>query len=155
MKYKFFSIPVLAGESFEKELNGFLAARRIISVKRELVSRDKDVFWAFCIEYMDGESLSTGLAKKPKIDYRAVLSAEDFAVYSKLRDLRKTLAEKEAVQLFHIFTNEQLAEIVRQKPASRTALGGIKGVGEGTLDKYAEPFLELLKSLGFENETEG
>jgi hypothetical protein len=56
-------------------------------------------------------------------DYREVLSPEEFVVFSKLREVRKQFAEKESVPAYTIFTNEQLAEMVRVLPDSATALG--------------------------------
>jgi hypothetical protein len=49
------------------------------------------------------------------VDYKEVLNEADFAVFSRLRDLRKVIAEKEAVPAYAIFTNEQLAAMVTGK----------------------------------------
>ena len=39
-----------------------------------------------------------------RVDYREVLSAEQFEVFSKLREVRKEVAEREAVAVYAIFT---------------------------------------------------
>jgi hypothetical protein len=49
------------------------------------------------------------------VDYKEVMNEADFAVFSRLRDLRKVIAEKEAVPAYAIFTNEQLAAMVTGK----------------------------------------
>ena len=67
------------------------------------------------MEFLDG---SFGVADKaraatgPKIDYKEVLNEVDFAVFARLRDLRKVISDKEAIPAYSIFTNEQLAAMV-------------------------------------------
>jgi superfamily II DNA helicase RecQ len=53
--------------------------------------------------------------KKGRIDYREILPSEDFLVFVKLRDLRKQMAQAEAAPVYTIFTNDQLAEMVRRR----------------------------------------
>ena len=73
---------------------------------------------------------------KNKIDYKDVLKPEEFAVFAKLRDLRKQIAQAEAVPVYTIFTNEQLADMVRAKVTTRAGLGKIDGIGEARVEKY-------------------
>ena len=84
---------------------------------------------------MEGRTVG-GVAAVGKVDYREVLSAEDFAVFSKLREVRKGLAEKEGVPPYTIFTNEQFATVVRQKVTTKAALEKVEGVGAARLEKY-------------------
>ena len=67
----------------------------------------------------------------PKVDYKEVLKPEEFEVFSRLRDWRKTVAEQEGVPVYVVFTNEQLAEMVRKRVASKAELGGIEGRTRG------------------------
>ena len=64
-----------------------------------------------------GGSAAPGEARG-KVDYREVLSPEQFAAFVKLRALRQAIAKDEAVPVYVIFTNEQLAAMV-QKGARR------------------------------------
>jgi len=50
---------------------------------------------------------------KVKVDYCKILSEVDFVNYVKLRDFRKVLAEQSGVPPYVVFTNEQLADMVR------------------------------------------
>lgn len=84
---------------------------------------------------------------KKSIDYREVLSAEDFAVYAKLRDLRKQLAERDGVPPYAVFTNEQLAAIVQGRVDNLTALKAIDGIGDARVEKYGLSVLTLLQGL--------
>jgi superfamily II DNA helicase RecQ len=83
----------------------------------------------------------------PKVDYKEVLSSEDFAVFAKLRDLRKVISEKEAVPAYSIFTNEQLAAMVTGKVDTLAAMGTIPGVGAARIDKYGAAFLAALNNV--------
>jgi superfamily II DNA helicase RecQ len=149
MPFEFIQIPANGQGSAKEELNKLLRGGRIASVRKEFVSNGEDSFWAFCIEFLDG---SLGMDKGrsgggPKVDYKEVLSSEDFAVFAKLRDLRKIISEKEAVPAYSIFTNEQLAAMVTGKVDTLTAMGTIPGVGAARIDKYGAAFLAALNNV--------
>jgi superfamily II DNA helicase RecQ len=149
MPFEFIQIPANGQGSAKEELNKLLRGGRIASVRKEFVPNGEDSFWAFCIEFLDGV-LGTDKGRSgsaPKVDYKEVLSAEDFAVFSKLRDLRKALAEKEAIPAYSIFTNEQLAAMVTGKVESQAALAKIEGIGAARIEKYGAAFLTVLKNV--------
>ena len=109
MPFEFIQVPANGQGSAKEELNKLLRNGRIASVKKEFVSNGEDSFWAFCIEFLDGV-LGTDKVRSgsgPKVDYKEVLSAEDFSVFSKLRDLRKALSDKEAIPAYSIFRFQQ------------------------------------------------
>jgi superfamily II DNA helicase RecQ len=83
---------------------------------------------------------------KSRVDYRDVLNENDFAVFAKLRSLRKRIAEQEGVPVYAVFTNEQLAAMVQKKVLTQNAFGTIDGVGKMRLEKYAESFLKILRN---------
>ena len=89
--------------------------------------------------------------RKGKIDYREVFNEPDFALFARLRNLRKTLAEQEGVPAYALFTNEQLAAMVHQRVTSKAALSAIDGVGTARIDKYGEAFLALLRQQASAN----
>ena len=66
---------------------------------------------------------------RAKTDYKEILSEPDFAIFAKLRDVRKAIAQSEAVPVYTIFTNEQLAQMVTSKATTRAALAKIDGLG--------------------------
>ena len=73
----------------------------------------------------------------------------------KLRDLRKQLAQAEAVPVYTIFTNDQLAEMVRRRLNTVADLQTIVGVGEARVSKYGPAFLTALQAAGGNRETSG
>lgn len=112
MQLKVFAVPAQGGEELVEEMNKFLRAHRVLSIEKRLVEQG-GAYWSFCVEYLErgGEGGGPGTADRAKrgVDYKEILSTEDFAVFAKLRDLRKEMAEKEGVPPYAVFTNEQLA----------------------------------------------
>ena len=149
MSFKFFTIPIQNYGQAEEELNAFLLSHKVLAVDRRWVDQGANSFWSFCVDYLDGGgSRGTGARQqkeREKVDYREVLTPEEFAVYAKLRELRKEVSEAEAVPVYTIFTNEQLAQMVRTKVTTKSALEGIAGVGEARIEKYGPRILELLQ----------
>ena len=147
MLVRFFAIPIQGGDEAAEELNQFLGAHRIVAIDRQFVEDGPDSVWALCVTYVQASNRPQ-TAKRGKIDYREVLSEPDFAVFAKLRALRKTLADKEGVPAYALFTNEQLAEMVQRRVRTVGALREIAGVGEARVDKYGEDFLAILRADG-------
>ncbi len=151
MAYRFFLVPVRDRGAAEEELNRFLRGHRVLSVDRRWVDQGTESYWSFCVDYLETASSSgSSSAQAPgeargKVDYREVLSPEQFAVFVKLRTLRQVISKEEAVPVYVVFTNEQLAAMVRKGPASKADLGRIDGVGEARIQKYGDRFLECLK----------
>lgn len=148
MQFEVFTVPAGGGEAMA-ELNRFLGSHRVIGVEKHLVTVvGSGPVWVFCVEYLQGYGVErrvgsggTGVAK---VDYREVLDAADFAVFSRLREVRKAMAEKEGVPPYTIFTNEQLASMVRQRVSTKSALEKIEGIGAARIEKYGAAVIETL-----------
>jgi superfamily II DNA helicase RecQ len=154
MAYRLFVVPIREAGSATAELNGFLRSHRVLAVDRRWVEQGSDSFWSFCIDYLEsgpgaGGSPSggknNGAAGRNKVDYREVLSPEDFAVYARLRQMRQDIAQKEAVPVYTVFTNEQLAQMVKGRVTTKAALEKIAGLGDARIEKYGERVLETLR----------
>lgn len=145
MQLKAFTIPIHDSGGALDEVNTFLRANRVLAVDRHFVQDGANSVWAICVSYL-GEANRPQAAggKRPKVDYREVLSTADFAVFARLRNLRKELAEREGVPAYALFTNEQLAEMVQRHVGSLTELKEIEGVGDARAAKYGTAFLALL-----------
>jgi len=158
MALKFFQVPIREFQAVEAELNAFLRAHRVLSVDRRWVDLGQDSFWAICIDYLDGE-ISARLDTRNKgraKDYKELLSPEDFVAFVKLRDLRKEVAQAEAVPVYTIFTNEQLAGMVQGRVQSKSDMESIAGVGDARIEKYGTRFLACLQEIWAKaNETSG
>jgi superfamily II DNA helicase RecQ len=151
MSFRTFRIPVSNPEPFEGPMNAFLRSHRVLKVERHFVADGEHSFWTFCVDFMDGpggtSSGSSSGGGKSKIDYREVLKPDEFALFSRLRELRKELAATESVPVYVVFTNEQLAQFVQRRVTTREALEQIDGVGGARLEKYGQQLLDCLSQL--------
>lgn len=148
MKLKFFKIPVSDSVILETEVNMFITQHRITHIEKQFVVDGANSFWSICVTWLDSEgALADNMARrKNKIDYKDLLNEADFLIYSKLRELRKVIAEREATPVYNIFTNEQLAAIVQQRIVTKTALLTIEGIGQARAEKYSKAFLDCMNA---------
>ena len=98
MAYRFIQIPVRDSGAAEEELNRFLRGHRVLSVERRWVDLGMESYWSFCVDYLERPAPSApgSPARAPgeprgKVDYREVLSPEQFGAFVKLRALRPLL----------------------------------------------------------------
>lgn len=146
MQYKFFNIPARNPAEAEEELNKFLRAHRVVAVHRNFLPDGEASCWCCCVEYLVSGG-STGPAfqheARGKVDYRELLSDEEFRRFTVLRECRKALAVEDAVPAYAIFIDEQLAEIAKLHEITPAGLKTINGVGEKKVEKYAERLIRL------------
>jgi superfamily II DNA helicase RecQ len=146
MKLRFFTVPVWGEGTEEETLNQFLAQHRILNIEKHMVQNGAASVWTVGVSYAEAGNAgpATG-TKKSKVDYREVLNPEDFAVFAQLRELRKTMSEKDGVPPYAIFTNDQLAELVKRRVSTPAAMREIDGIGDSRVEKYSSPFLAVLQ----------
>lgn len=155
MSLHFFAIPALEPVGAQEEFNRFCTGHRVVSVECQFVSAGRESFWALCATVASGPGPLPEALKAPeqrgggrnKVDYRELLNYVDFAPYADLRAWRKTAAEQEGVPVYAVFSNDQLAEIVRRRVDSATALAAIEGVGPARVDRYGTAVLERLRQF--------
>jgi superfamily II DNA helicase RecQ len=151
MPFRIFLIPVLYGEDATEELNAFIASHRVAHIERKWIDQGTQSAWAFCVEYL---LASPALSSNPRsqlsrnrIDYKTILSPDEFTIFSLLRELRKELSQQEGVPVFALFNNEQLAQMVQRRCSSKADLLGIEGIGEAKVEKYSEKLLATLSTF--------
>lgn len=66
-------------------------------------------------------------------------------LFSKLRSLRKTIADREKIPPYRVFADSTLREMAVRLPVTKAELLQVKGVGEKKLDTYGEGFLDVLQ----------
>ena len=145
MPYQLFQYP-LPGPPDLADLNAWLAGHRIVSVNQHVVAAPGGALLVFVVQSVEAGPARAGAPSGParKIDYKEELSAEDFALFSRLREARKMIAEAEGVPVYAVLTNEQLAEIAKRRPTSLSALSLIEGLGKARLEKHGSRLLALL-----------
>ncbi|MCD8381495.1 MAG: DNA helicase RecQ [Clostridiales bacterium] len=72
--------------------------------------------------------------------------SSDSPLFPVLREVRARLAKAESVPAFIIFNDATLRELCRVQPRNRTEFLQVKGVGEKKAEKYAAPFLEVIRT---------
>ncbi len=123
-----------------EELNSFLRGHRVLSVDREF----QEGLWHFCVCSQSIDRAGQTMAPGAKVDYRQILDSSTFTLFSKLRELRKALAEKEGLPPYAVLTNEQMAEVARRRPVTVEALREIPGVGESRVERYGAAFYAVI-----------
>ncbi|MNC24149.1 ATP-dependent DNA helicase RecQ [compost metagenome] len=69
----------------------------------------------------------------------------DEALFDKLRQLRRSFAERERVPPFTIFHDATLRDMCVRLPESEEEMLAVKGVGKHKFDKYGNAFLEEIR----------
>jgi superfamily II DNA helicase RecQ len=151
MQIKTFTVPIMLGEQVEEEMNRFLRGHRVVDIASQLVSDGHGSYWCFCIRYLDRASYPPGPENQGKVDYRKVLDEPTFKRFALLREVRKELAQEDAVPAFAILTDEELAGVAKLAEPTVANLQSIKGIGEKKAAKYGEKLIDLfLKRLKHE-----
>lgn len=149
MAYAFFRVSSADPEATSEELNRFIASHAVIRVERQFHAAQADGFWSFCIEYRPRQKALPPAAKsKDESDYRELLTAEEFAVFSRLRELRREIANRDGIQLYMVASNAQFAEMSRLSVAGKIDLKAIEGFGGARVRKYAAEILQVLRAVG-------
>ena len=151
MKHKFFTIPIFNSEPAESDLNQFCGRHRIVDIDKHYDAGNSA--WVFCVTWLSVEGALTPASKssidikKPKVDYKEILSSEAFEQFCQLRNIRTIVAEREGIAVYNIFTNEQLCAMLEQKITNKAELLKLEGVGQTRAEKYSEPFFQKIKQL--------
>ena len=94
-------------------------------------------------------SVLIALAPKPerrrKTDRGGGVNPLGDPLFDALRALRRELAEQAGVPPYVIFHDAVLREMASARPADRTALGAISGVGSRKLEAFGEAFLSVIR----------
>jgi superfamily II DNA helicase RecQ len=126
-------------------MNIFLKSKKILHTEAQLISTPSGAFWTFCIKYIENSNVAQ--EKNVKIDYKTVLDEKCFERFSKMREVRKLIADEDAVPAFVVFTDEELALFAKNEEVSFEIMQNTKGIGEKRMLKYGELFLKKYASL--------
>ena len=117
MPFRIFLVPVLYGDDVTGELNAFIASHRVAHIERQWIDHGSQSAWAFCVDYVVATPIHDGLPRsqlnRNRIDYKTILTPDEFTIFSLLRELRKEFSQQEGVPVFALFSNEQLAQVVQ------------------------------------------
>ncbi|EIO3984758.1 ATP-dependent DNA helicase RecQ [Vibrio vulnificus] len=69
----------------------------------------------------------------------------DKKLFAKLRKLRKSIADEEEIPPYVVFSDATLIDMAEILPTSYGEMLAVSGVGQRKLEKYADPFLDLIQ----------
>ena len=154
MQIQIFNISLADGAEGLSEMNRFLTGHKVLEVEQQFFGNANGGMWSFCVRYLPtangGSASPFQSAAKEKVDYRQVLSEAEFAVFSRLRVIRKQLAAADAVPAYAVFTDEELAGISRlqivdvETGRAPSLLLTVNGIGIKKVEKYGQQVLDLL-----------
>ena len=81
--------------------------------------------------------------KKARVTYTLEIEDEDLMVDLKAK--RKEIAQESGVPPYVVFHDATLLEMIQVRPTSLEELLEISGIGQAKLQKYGQPFLDLLR----------
>jgi len=143
-QYISFYVSPFGEKSVTDELNAFLRSHRIVNVEKRLIDGERGTGWVFLVEYgIDGGKSASNSTQR--IDYREVLNEAEYALFEKLRNLRKDIAEKTGIPVYAVFTNDQLAVMIKKPPKTSKDMLSIAGIGESRVKQYGEAFLKIFE----------
>lgn len=142
MQIRIFTISIFDSGPGMAELNRYLSANRVLEVEQHMVQTEGGAYWSFCVRsVVDPLGFSANRPAKEKVDYKQVLNAEEFAVFSDLRACRKKLAQDDSVPAYAVFTDEELVGILRLDNLEPENLKKVPGIGEKKVEKYGAALL--------------
>lgn len=154
MQFHFFWIPVCHGEWAQQELTAFLKGNPASRVEKHFVNSGAESGWAVSVLVLrtfEGTGSRAGGAAVPadavRVDYRELLSPDDFAIFSQLRAWRKERSVSDGVPVYAVCTNEQLSAMAQKRPQSPQELGAIEGIGKTRVKRYADEVLQLIATV--------
>lgn len=145
MQIRIFNIPLTDTGEQLSELNRFMAGHKVLEVEQRFFQNEKGGGWSFCVRHIPGSAASgqTTGSGKAKVDYKQVLSESEFAVFSRLREIRKILSSEDGVPAYAVFTDEELAGIVRQGEPTEKGMLSVAGIGEKKITRYGRQMIEM------------
>jgi superfamily II DNA helicase RecQ len=153
----------MSGGFDDLPLRDFIQDKEVLQVRDHLLIRSEIPYlilvvkyYPFRIEHNPATKTSSHSVNTKQSDadaWKKDLNESDLPLFNRLRDWRSERCKKDGIPPYLIFTNLQLAEIVKAKPQSLAALAKIDGVGPGKIEKYSFEILAIMeqKAVGETN----
>ena len=139
MQIKIFTIPIHGGELLTDDLNVFLRSKKILQVEQQLLPQEGSACWCFSIKYLDDLTMTE--RERAKVDYKQMLDEASFQRFSKMREIRREIAQEEAIPAYAVFSDGELAGMAKIEDLTTASMKSVKGIGEKKVEKYGHRFL--------------
>ncbi|MTH53658.1 DNA helicase RecQ [Bacillus mangrovi] len=116
-------------------------------ISQELIAVEHGTYPVIYV-HPNGKDVLTGnrtLFRKEAVQTREIASGDE--LFEALRAVRKSLAEKESVPPFVIFSDTALKDMCIRQPADEADFLNVSGVGQHKADKYGKAFIEAIHSF--------
>lgn len=153
MLIKVFSLKFdpLLGSFNDAPVRDFTQDKEVLQVRDHLLIRNEIPYLILVIKYYpyrkeaEGEpTCKEGSSQKQSSEeWKKEITEADMPLFNQLRDWRSERCKKDGVPPYVIFTNQQLAMIVKKKPQAIAELAQIEGIGRGKLDRYGSDILSI------------
>lgn len=127
-------INLLIGDQYLEMTNGEYPVLKLTKTAYEFLKSDEKIF-----------------RKAIKIE---TIYAEDDALLTELKLLRKNIAQKENIPPYIVFSDQTLRELTKHLPNNKESMLDIKGIGEVKYKRYGEQFLEIITNYRETNKLE-
>lgn len=104
------------------------------------------------LTYIDERAIYSSNTETIKVSKRKQAEEE---LFSRLRELRLSLAEHSAIPPYLVFTDATLDEMARMMPTTETAMKKISGVGDKKFASYGETFIKVITEFIQEQDKKG
>lgn len=149
MQIKVFHVPVAENGEMLAELNRFLAGNKILEVNNQFCQSTGGGCWSFCVKYLP--QTQPGQVPLPntrsKVDYKEVLSQEEFEIFAKLRECRKAIAAEDGIPPFAVFVDEELAGLSRLSEITITSMKTVHGIGDKKAERYGKRLVTMFNGM--------
>ncbi|HFS67145.1 MAG TPA: helicase [Flavobacteriia bacterium] len=122
----------------------------LITIKQTLLEGLKEGFSLAKYLNIRAEAV-IDIEKKTVKKRKEIVATEHPILYEELREIRKVLADAEAVPAFTIFKQSSLFELCKYLPSNEKELQQINGFGKIRIAKYSEEILDIINAYRIEN----
>lgn len=82
----------------------------------------------------------------PHPSHNPAIATDDDALFERLREYRRLIAEELKMPAFYVFSDKTLREIARTRPSTHDELLALPGIGPAKLDAFGDRFLKFLRN---------
>ena len=137
-----------ATEGFDDSaVQNFAADKEVLSIHDHFFTQNGVSYLTLVVRYrmtaLPTPADTARVAPQRDESWRELLEEADWPLFNTLRAWRAERAKQEGVPPYVICNNRQLAQLLKARPATLSALGEIEGFGASKLKKYGQELLEL------------
>lgn len=133
----------------DSELREFLKDKEVISIEDHFFIKNEVPFLTMVVKYFPfRQETDPALVPQGKRDeaWREMITDADMGTFNLLREWRSKRSREEGVPPYIVFTNKQLAQLIKENPSTVSHLERVDGVGKSRVEKYGKEVLEILNS---------